>query len=59
MIKVINVIEHLNFEEANEHKEWRDEMKEEYESIMNKYTWDLMEISWKYGTHRNQMVIQT
>ena len=38
MTKIINAIEPLNFEESNEHKDWRDEMNEEYESIMNKDT---------------------
>jgi hypothetical protein len=47
MIKVMNVIEPLNFEQANEHKEWRDEMKEEYESIMKNDTWELMELPMK------------
>jgi hypothetical protein len=38
MTEVMNVIEPLNFKQANEHKEWRNAMKEEYESIMKNDT---------------------
>jgi hypothetical protein len=44
MTEVMNVIEPLNFKQANEHKEWRDAMKEEYESIMKNDTWELTKL---------------
>jgi hypothetical protein len=44
MTNVMNIIEPLNFNQANEHKEWRDAMKEEYESIIKNDTWELTEL---------------
>jgi hypothetical protein len=34
MSGISNVIEPMNFDEANEHDEWQNAMEEEYESIM-------------------------
>jgi hypothetical protein len=39
MSHVMNVVEPLNFEQAKEHKEWRDAMNEEYDAIMGNETW--------------------
>jgi hypothetical protein len=33
----------MSFNEANEHEEWREEMEEEYDSIMKNKTWELTE----------------
>lgn len=37
-IKIMNFKEPLNLKEANEHKEWGNAMKEEYESILKNDT---------------------
>ena len=34
----------MDFDEANEHDEWKNEMEEEYESIMKNNTWELTEL---------------
>lgn len=44
MSHVMNIVEPLNFEQANKHKEWRDAMKEEYDSIMKNETCELIEL---------------
>ena len=44
MSSISNVIEPMNFYEANEHDEWRNAMEEEYESIMKNNTWELNEL---------------
>jgi hypothetical protein len=44
MSSISNVIEPMNFDEANEHDEWRNAMEEEYESIMKNNTWELTEL---------------
>jgi hypothetical protein len=41
MTQVMSVEEPLNFEQANDHKEWMSAMKEEYDSIMKNETWQL------------------
>ena len=43
MSSISSVIEPMNFDEANEHDEWRHAMEEEYESIMKNNTWELTE----------------
>jgi len=43
MSSVLNVIEPMSFNEANEHEEWRRSMEEEYESIIKIKTWELTE----------------
>jgi hypothetical protein len=44
MSSISNVIEPMNFDEANEHDEWRNAMEDEYESIMKNNTWELTEL---------------
>jgi hypothetical protein len=44
MSSISNVIEPMNFDEANEHDEWQNAMEEEYESIMKNNTWELTEL---------------
>ena len=39
MSSISSVIEHMDFDEANEHDEWWNAMEEEYESIMKNNTW--------------------
>ena len=39
----MNVVEPVTYEEAKEHKEWRDAINEEYESIMKNNTCELIE----------------
>ena len=34
IMQVMNVVEPVNYEQAKDHKEWRNAMNEEYESIM-------------------------
>lgn len=41
MTKLMNVLEPLNFEEANEHAYQRNAMKEEYDSIIKNDIWEL------------------
>ena len=43
MSNISNVIQPTSFNEANEYKEWRKEMEEEYDSIMKNKTWELTE----------------
>jgi hypothetical protein len=40
----MNVVEPLNYEQAKDHKEWMDSMKEEYESIIKNETWELTKL---------------
>lgn len=44
MSPVMNVVEPLNFEQAREHKEWRDSMSEECDAIMGIQTWELVDL---------------
>jgi hypothetical protein len=44
MSSISNVIEPMNFDEANEHDEWKNAMEEEYESIMKNNTWELTKL---------------
>ena len=44
MSQVMNVVEPLDFEQAKEHKEWRDAMNEEYDGILRNETWKLVEL---------------
>jgi hypothetical protein len=44
MSSISNVIEPMNFDEANEHDEWRNAMEEEYDSIIKNNTWELTEL---------------
>jgi len=39
MSSVLNVIEPMNFNEANEHEVWRKAMKEEFDSLMKNKMW--------------------
>ena len=36
MTQVMNVVEPVNYDQAKDHKEWKNAMNEEYESIMKK-----------------------
>jgi hypothetical protein len=40
----MNVVEPLNYEQAKDHKEWMDAMKEEYDSIIKNETWELTKL---------------
>jgi hypothetical protein len=42
--QAMNVVEPLNYEQAKDHKEWMDAMKEEYDSIIKNETWELTEL---------------
>lgn len=42
VIGMLNIIEPSNFHEASKSCEWKEEMKEEYESIIKNNTWDLV-----------------
>jgi hypothetical protein len=44
MTNVMNIIEPLNCNQANEHKEWRDAIKEGYESIIKNDNWELTKL---------------
>ena len=44
MTSIINVIEPLNYEQANDKEEWVTAMNEEYNSIMRNKNWDLVEL---------------
>ena len=58
----MTVFEPLNYEQAKNHKEWMEAMKEEYDSIMKNETWELTELpknkvpigsKWLYKTKFN------
>ena len=38
----MNVVEPVTYEEEKEHKEWKDAMNEECESIMRNNTWSFL-----------------
>ncbi len=40
--QIMTVFEPLNYEQAKNHKEWMEAMKEEYDSIMKNETWELI-----------------
>jgi len=44
MSQVMTVFEPLNYEQAKNHKEWVEAMKEEYDSIMKNETWELTKL---------------
>eukprot|EP00253_Pinus_taeda_P021356 PITA_21356 len=44
MIGMLNIAEPSNFYEANKSFEWKEAMKEEYESIIKNNTWDLVKL---------------
>lgn len=44
MISILNVVEPLNYNEASHYGEWRENVKEEYESIIKNRTWELVEL---------------
>jgi hypothetical protein len=54
--QAMNVVEPLNYEQAKDHKEWMDAMKEEYDSIIKNETWELKEL--EQNPHRIKMVVQ-
>ena len=37
----MNVVELVNYDQAKDHKEWKNAMNDEYESIMKNDTWEL------------------
>ena len=41
MTQVMNVVEPMNYDQAKDHKEWKNVMNDEYESIMKNDTWEL------------------
>jgi hypothetical protein len=43
--QAMNVVEPLNYEQAKDHKEWMDAMKEEHDSIIKNETRELTELS--------------
>ena len=58
----MNVVEPVNYDQAKDHKEWKNAMNDEYESIMKNDTWDLTELlknkvpigcKWLYKTKFN------
>jgi len=62
MTQVMNVVEPVTYKQAKEHKEWKNAMNEEYESIMRNETWELTELpenkvpigcKWLYKTKFN------
>ena len=44
MSQVMNVVELLNYEQAQGYKEWGDATNEEYDAIMRNQTWELVEL---------------
>eukprot|EP00253_Pinus_taeda_P021917 PITA_21917 len=44
MTSILNVVEPMNYNEANQYDEWMSVMKEEYESITKNKTWELVEL---------------
>lgn len=44
MTSILNVVEPMNYNEANQCNEWRSTMKEEYESIIKHEIWELVEL---------------
>lgn len=44
MTSILNVVEPLNYNEVSQCDEWREAMKEEYESIIKNRTWELVEL---------------
>ena len=44
MSHVMNVVEHVNYDQAKEHEEWKNSMNGEYDSLMKNQTWELMEL---------------
>ncbi len=44
MTGMLNIVEPSNFHEASKSCEWKEAMKEEYESIIKNITWDLVKI---------------
>jgi hypothetical protein len=62
MTQVMNVVEPITYEKAKDHKEWKNAMNEEYESIMKSETWELTKLpgnkvligcKWLYKTKFN------
>jgi hypothetical protein len=62
MTQVMNVVEPVTYEQAKDHKEWKNAMNEEYESIMKNETWELTKLpenkvpigcKWLYKTKFN------
>jgi hypothetical protein len=62
MTQVMNVVERVTYEQAKDHKEWKNAMNEEYESITKNGTWELTELpenkvpigcKWLYKTKFN------
>ena len=40
----MNVVEHVNYDQAKEHEVWRNAMNDEYDSLMKNQTWELVEL---------------
>ena len=40
----MNVVEPVNYDQAKDHKEWKNAMNDEYESIMKNDTWQLTQL---------------
>ena len=62
MTQVMNVVEPMNYDQAKDHKEWKNAMNDEYESIMKNDTWELTKLpknkvpigcKWLYKTKFN------
>jgi len=45
MTSILNVVEPMIYNEANQYDEWRLVMKEEYELIIKNETWELVDSS--------------
>ena len=40
----MNVVQPINYDQDKDHKEWKNAMNDEYESIMKNDTWELTEL---------------
>lgn len=68
MFHVMNVVKHVNYDQAKEHEEWINSMNDEYDSLMKNHTWELGELpenkvpigrKWLYKYKLKKMVALT
>ena len=51
MSNIMNVVEPVDYEQAKEHEQWRNDMNYEYDSLMKNKTWELVELPEKKSSN--------
>ena len=44
MSNIMNVVDPVDYEQAKQHEQWRNDMNDDYDSLMKNQTWELVQL---------------